>query len=139
MTSRLDSLAGPSGSIVAEPPDRLEFEGLKKSGLEQLRDAGNAGLGLQSRFVLAYGASHALSLAALRAAGYRPRHRYIVFQVLPTTLGLGPEVWRILSKAHDLRNLGEYEGSLDVDERLVTDLVAAVEIVAEAIRSVTVA
>src|SRR5262245_33974305 len=29
-----------------------------------------------------------------RHSGYRPANRYIVFQVLPHTLGLGPEVWR---------------------------------------------
>ena len=44
----------------------------------------------------------------------------IVFQVLPDTLGLGPEVWRVLSKCHDMRNRTEYEGVLDVDNRLVS-------------------
>jgi hypothetical protein len=58
------------------------------------------------------------------------KNRYIVFQVLPHTLGLGPEVWRVLAKAHDTRNLGEYEGDLNVDERLVTDLVKAAQLVA---------
>lgn len=50
--------------------------------------------------------------------------------MLPHTLGLGPEVWRVLSKCHDLRNLGEYEGDLNIDERIVTDLLAASRIVA---------
>lgn len=36
----------------------------------------------------------------------------------------------MLAKAHDTRNLGEYEGDLNVDERLVTDLVKAAELVA---------
>ena len=26
------------------------------------------------------------------------------------TLGLGPEVWRVLAKCHDMRNRSEYEG-----------------------------
>lgn len=66
------------------------------------------------------------NLAALRWHGYRPANkRFIVFQILPNTLGLGPEVWRVLAKGHDQRNLGEYEGHLDIDERFVTDLVAA--------------
>ncbi|MBP8149526.1 MAG: hypothetical protein KAY21_07400 [Limnohabitans sp.] len=39
--------------------------------------------------------------------------------------GLGPEVWRVLSKCHDARNLGEYEGMLEVDSRLVAGLIAA--------------
>jgi hypothetical protein len=45
--------------------------------------------------------------------------------VLPDTLGLGPEVWRVLSKCHDMRNRTEYEGALDVDDRLVADLISA--------------
>jgi hypothetical protein len=95
-----------------------------------LHDAANATLSLESRFDLGYNAAHALCLAALRRLGYRAKNRYIVFQVLPHTLGLGPEVWRVLAKAHDTRNLGEYEGDLNVDERLVTDLVVAAESVA---------
>ena len=88
---------------------------------------------LESRFDLAYSASHALSLAALRRLGYRPANRYIVFQVLPHTLHLGPEVWRILDKCHDLRNRGEYEGDLSIDERLVADLIEACKAVAAAL------
>ena len=45
--------------------------------------------------------------------------------MLPDTLGLGPEVWRILSKCHDMRNRTEYEGALDVDDRLGSDLIGA--------------
>jgi hypothetical protein len=91
----------------------------------RLRDARNASLALESRFDLACNASHALCLAALRWHGFRPANkRFIVFQVLPDTLGLGPEVWRVLARGHDQRNLGEYEGHLDIDERFVTDLVA---------------
>jgi hypothetical protein len=65
----------------------------------------------------------AASLAALRHHGFRPSKRYIVFQVLPDTLGLGPEIWRVLSKCHDMRNRTESEGVLDVDDRLVADLI----------------
>jgi hypothetical protein len=88
---------------------------------------------LESRFDLAYGAAHALCLAALRYHGFRPSKRYIVFQVLTDTLGLGPEVWRVLSKCDDMRNRTEYEGALDVDERLVTDLIGACRNVADKI------
>ena len=49
------------------------------------------------------------------------------------TLGLGPEVWRVLAKAHDIRNLGEYEGDLDISERIVTDIISASKVVAETI------
>lgn len=129
MTSALENLVGPGKPLVAEPPDDAEIAGLRRSGLARLADARNASLAPESRFV-AYNAAHAPCLAALRAKGYRARHRYIVFQVLPHTLGLGPEVWRVLAKAHDMRNLAEYEGHVDVDARLVSDVVAACETVA---------
>ncbi len=94
MTSPLERLAGPGKSLAAEPPDAKEFAGLERSGLDRLNDAANKSNSLAGRFDLAYNAAHALSLAALRYHGCRPSHRYIVFQVLPHTLGLGPEVWR---------------------------------------------
>lgn len=125
MTSPLENLAGPGKPLATEPADDNEIAGLLRSGKARLADARNATLSLDSRFDLAYNAAHALCLAALRRHGYRPRHRYIVFQVLPHTLGLGPEVWRVLAKAHDLRNLAEYEGHVDVEERLVKDALVA--------------
>ena len=105
MPSPLDSLVGVS--LSAEPPDANEFEGLKASGLARLKDAANPANSLPSRFDLADNAAHALCLAALRYRGYRPEKRYIVFQVLPHTLSLGPEIWRVLAKAHGLRNTGQ--------------------------------
>jgi hypothetical protein len=129
MSSPLENLCGPNRPLTAEPPDAKEFAGLKSSGTVRLRDARTAGLSLESRFDLAYSAAHALCLAALRYRGYRPQHRYIVFQVLPHTLGLGIEVWRLLAKCHELRNLGEYEGDLNINERLVADLITASEAV----------
>ena len=125
MTSALDRLVGPGKPLAAEPPDAREFEGLKRAGLARLKDAGNRGNSLEGRFDLVYNAAHALCLAALRYRGFRPTNRYVVFQVLPHTLGLGPEVWRVLAKGHQIRNRGEYEGDLDLDERIVADLVAA--------------
>ena len=125
MTSPLENLTGSNKALASEPPNDAEIAGLLRSGRARLADAGNDTLSLESRFDLAYNAAHALCLAALRRAGYRPRHRYIVFQTLPHTLGLGPEVWRVLAKAHDLRNLAEYEGHVDVEERLVRDVIDA--------------
>ena len=108
--SRLERLAGPGNPLAKEAPNATEFAGLVTSGLERLADAEKPINSLYSRFDLAYGAAHALSLAALRYHGFRASKRYIVFQVLPDTLGLGPEVWRVLSKCHGLRNRTEYEG-----------------------------
>lgn len=135
MTSPLENLCGPGKSLVAEPADAPEFAGLKKTALARLKDAGSTSLALESRFDLAYNAAHALCLAALRHKGYRAHNRYIVFQVLPHTLGLGPEVWRVLAKCHEVRNLGEYEGDLNVTERLVTDLVIATHAVASKVEA----
>ena len=133
MTSPLENLCGPSGPLIPEPPDATEFAGLKQSGLRRLADADKEANSLESRFDLAYNAAHARCLAALRRSGYRARNRYIVFQVLPHTLGLGPEVWRVLARCHDLRNRGEYEGDQSVDERLVADLIHACKNVAAAL------
>lgn len=133
MTSPLANLCGPGKSLTPEPADAQEFAGLMRSGLARLKDASHSGLSLEGRFDLAYNAAHALCLAALRWHGYRPVNRYIVFQVLPHTLKLGPEVWRVLAKCHDIRNLGEYEGDLNLDERLVTDLITAARKVAESV------
>ena len=130
MTSPFENLTGPGKPLRAEPPDSKEFAGLQRMGLARLQDAQKTGLALESQFDLAYNAAHALCLAALRWHGYRSGNRFIVFQLLPHTLGLGPEVWRVLSKCHDARNLGEYEGMLEVDTRLVTDLIAACQLVA---------
>ena len=134
MHPALDNLCGPGKPLKAEAPDDKETAGLLRSGQARLHDAKNTALALESRFDLAYNAAHALCLAALRRMGYRAGNRYIVFQVLPHTLGLGPEVWRVLDKCHNTRNLSEYEGMLDVDERLVKDLIIATEAVLQAIQ-----
>ena len=133
MPQALDNLSGPGKPLTKEAPDALEIAGLLRTGLARLNDARNLTLALESRFDLAYNAAHALCLAALRKAGYRSANRYIVFQVLPHTLSLGPEVWRVLDKCHNARNLGEYEGLLDVDERLVQDLLMATQAVLDAL------
>ena len=127
MTSaELDNLAR-IGKLKREPPSAREQQGLLQSALARLADAAQASLSFDSRFDLAYNAAHALSLYALRRLGYRSDNRYLVFQVLPHTAGLPPEVWRVLAKAHDRRNLAEYEGHLQRDDQLLADLMAAAD------------
>ena len=133
MTSPVERLAR-NRDLVAEAPDRKEFEGLVRSGLARLADAQNTANSLDSRFDLAYNAAHALCLAALRYRGFRSSKRYVVFQVLPDTLGLGSAVWRVLDKAHGMRNRSEYEGVVDVDENLVRDIITACKAVAETVQ-----
>lgn len=123
------------GDLSPEPPDQKEFDGLVRSGLERLRDAEREVNSIDGRFDLAYNAGHALSLAALRYHGYRSSKRYVVFQVLPDTLGVTADVWRILDKAHKVRNHSEYEGITDVDETLLRDLIAACRKVAAAVEA----
>lgn len=137
MPSPLENLSGPGKPLIAEPPDAREFAGLVRSGLARLKDAQHVALSPESRFDLAYNAAHALCFAALRRQGWRSSNRYIVFQVLPHTLGLGPEVWRVLTKAHDIRNLGEYEGDLNIDERIIRDLIGACQQVATKLDSLS--
>jgi len=134
VTSPLENLCGPGQPLRKEAPDAQESAGLERSGLTRLADAQNEANSLESRFDLAYNAAHALSLAALRRSGYRSANRYIVFQALQHTLGLGPEVWRVLAHCHELRNRGEYAGDLEVNERLLTDLIKACKIDAAAVQ-----
>ncbi len=125
MTSdQLENLVG-IGQLKEEPPRADELAGLKRSGLARLADAERGELSFESRFDLAYNAAHALALHALRRMGYRPKNRYLAFQTLPHTVGLAAGHWRVLAKAHEQRNLAEYEGYLEPDERLLTDTLAA--------------
>lgn len=121
------------GKLAAEPGAPGEIKGLLTSGRERLADARNEGLALSSRFDLAYNAAHAFSLAALRWHGYRSENRYLVFQSLPHTLGLSAATWRVLTKAHEVRNIAEYFGRFDADEMLLKNLVEAAEAVRTAV------
>jgi hypothetical protein len=112
------------GQLKTEPKDILEFDNLVRSAQVRLADAVKKSLSKESRFDLAYNAAHSLALAALRWQGYRSTNRYLVFQVLPQTAGVGPEVWRVLDKCHQRRNLAEYEGSFDIEDQLLVDLLA---------------
>jgi len=122
------------GKLKREPCSTGEFEGLVMSGATRLADAANEELALESRFDLAYNAAHALALAALRHRGYRSDNRYMVFQALPHTLGLPSATWRVLAKCHERRNLAEYEGVVNVDDRLMADLMEAAQALLDAVR-----
>ena len=133
---KLDNLV-KIGKLKAEEPADEEVAGLIRSGLARLADAKNKSLNIESRFDLAYNAAHALSLAALRAHGYRAESRYIVFQCLLHTLDLPNEQWRVLDQAHRKRNIAEYEGDIDVDEQLVDAVVRTTDDVAERVAGLT--
>jgi len=65
--------------LKAEASSLREFDSLVRSALERASDAQNPSLTLASRLTLAYDASHALALAALRAHGYRSEDRVSMF------------------------------------------------------------
>lgn len=44
-------------------------------------------------------------------------------------------VWRLLARCHGMRNKAEYEGLLEVDERLIKDLINAALEVRNALRA----
>ncbi len=122
----LDNLVR-SGGLKAEPPDRRECEGLLRSAIDRLKDAHSPALSFASRFDLAYNAAHALGLTALRQQGYRSDKRYLVFQCLAHTIDVSKAQVRLFALCHERRNLAEYEGYMDVDEALLTDLLAAAD------------
>lgn len=127
MTSeKLDNLV-EIGQLKHEPPDLREFNGLVAAARQALNDACVEGLSEEGRFSLAYGAAHALALAAMRWHGYRSDHRYLVFQCLEHTVGMRPGKWRVLAECHRHRNLQEYEGRLDIPRQLIEELVAITE------------
>ncbi|MYE50563.1 MAG: hypothetical protein F4X81_03735 [Gammaproteobacteria bacterium] len=123
------------GKLKREEPSVRELQGLLASAESRLADATNDSLSFASRFDLAYNASHALALYALRRLGYRCEQRYVAFQSLPHTVGMRPEYWRVLAKGHERRNLAEYEGYLEHDERLLADLTETAERLLKAVTS----
>src|SRR5258706_14471203 len=127
-TQNLERLAR-SCELKAERISTREFLTLVQMGSRLLEDSRNAELSIESRFSLVYGASHALASAALRWHGYRSENRYLVFQCLEHTLGLGPEHWRVLALCHERRNAAEYSGNFQVDEKLMAELLKATDAV----------
>jgi hypothetical protein len=109
--------------LKVEPGSRSEFVGMLDSARKRLADAQNESLDPESRFDLAYGAAHRLAIATLRQQGYRSKDRITVFQALVHTVGADNADIRIFVRAHHERNLAEYEGRTEIDERLLADLI----------------
>jgi len=120
----LDNLV-ERGSLAAEAPSRIEFDGMIKSARRGLFDAQNKTIETDSQFDLAIEAAHKFALAALRHRGYRSENRITVYQTLAHTVGTSPADLQIFLKAHNERNLAAYQGRLDIDTKLLVDLIAA--------------
>ena len=121
--AHLDNLV-KTNNLKIEPADQKEFDGMVISAKRRLQDANVESLSDDSRFSLAYGAAHALSLATMRWYGYRSDNRYLVFQCLEHTVGMTTSKWRVLDKCHKQRNLAEYEGHLEITPQLLDELIA---------------
>lgn len=87
ISPNLENLA-KIGKLKKERVSQTEFDGLVRSGRARLADARTPSLSIESSFDLAYNASHALALAALRWHGYRSENRYLVFQCLLSCLSV---------------------------------------------------
>lgn len=122
MSKELDNLV-QIGKLKQEPPSRSEYDGMLSAAKTRLRDAQNEDLDPDSQFDLAYGAAHRLAAATLRREGYRSGDRITVFQTLVHTVGTDRADVQIFIRAHNERNLAEYEGRVEIDDRLLADLV----------------
>ena len=121
------------GRLKAEPPTQNEYLGMVAAARSRLKDAQNQDLDPDSRFDLAYGAAHRLALAALRREGYRSENRITVFQTLVHTLGTTAADVQIFLQAHNERNLTEYEGRMEIDERLLDNLIRCTKTIEAAV------
>lgn len=111
--------------LKVEPPLRKEYDGMLKSAQRGLADAQNESIETDSQFDLAVEAAHKFALAALRREGYRSENRITVYQTLTHTIGVSNADLQIFLKAHNERNLASYQGRIDIDEKLLADLIAA--------------
>src|SRR5436853_6813937 len=107
------------------------------SARTRLADAPNEDLDPDSRFDLAYGAAHRLALAALRREGYRSENRITVFQTLVHTLSTSAPDVQIFLRAHNERNLAEYQGRMEIDEQLLADLIRCTKTIEAAVTKLT--
>jgi hypothetical protein len=113
------------GALKVEPASRKEFDGMLKSAHRGLVDAQNESINTDSQFDLACEAAHRFALAALRQHGYRSENRITVFQALVHTLATPKADLQIFLKAHNERNLAAYEGRVDIDAKLLAELIGA--------------
>jgi hypothetical protein len=109
------------GTLKQEAPSRAEYDGTLAAARTSLIDA-QKDLDPDSKFTLAYGAAHRLALAALRHEGYRSEDR-ISLSPLVHALGTGAADIQAFLKPHNARNLAEYQGHVDVGEKLLADLI----------------
>ena len=121
-SAALDNLV-KIGQLKPESSSDAEVGKLLQSARSHPADAQLEEVSLNGRFAGVYSASHAAALAALRWHGYRSENRFTAFQCLAHTVQWEAARWRMLDLAHQKRNRAEYEGSLDVEESTIAELI----------------
>lgn len=69
----------------------------------------------------------------MRREGYRSENRITVFQTLVHTLGTTAADVQIFLQAHNERNLAEYEGRMEIDEKLLANLIRCTKTIEAAV------
>jgi len=133
----LENLVERTKQLKREAPSRKEYDGMLKSAQRGLADAQNKDLETDSQFDLAIEAAHKFALAALRREGYRSENRITVFQTLVHTVAVNNADLQVFLKAHNERNLAAYQGRVDIDGKLLTDLIAATKRLSAAVAKLT--
>ena len=116
-----------TGDLKTEPASDEEVTGLIESGAAQLADAKNTDLSLESRLPFCSQRCTCSVSGGVANRGCRSENRSLAFQCLQDTLDLPKEKCRVLDQAHRKRNIAEYEGAFDVEEKLVKALIRVTE------------
>jgi len=122
-------------TLKKEPPDQGECDRMIESAKRCLNDVEVDGLSDEGKFSSAYTAAHLLSLAAMRWHGYRSDKRYLVFQCLVHTTGFDEAKYRVLNKCHNLRNVAEYEGHLEMTPQILEELISITKELLESVEA----
>lgn len=115
------------GWIREHLPSKAEIGAHLRAAREYLDAADAKGVGALPRFTLTYEAAHAVSLAALKIAGYRTgdaeAHRVHALNAAELVLPLRKGTSSAFQEANRLRNLATYQGEdVDVPDSLMEAL-----------------
>jgi hypothetical protein len=69
----------------------------------------------------------------LRLEGYRSENRITVFQTLVHTLGTTAADVQVFLRAHNERNLAEYQGRIEIDADLLANLIQSTKTIEAAV------
>jgi hypothetical protein len=103
-----------AGRLKAHTPTPGELKAHIDEAANLLSDSGIKGISVSGKFTCAYGAAHALAVAAFKINGYRidddKGHRQTLFAALEHAVPATEGDKAIFEKAHRDRNNAEYQG-----------------------------